>query len=111
MTTSPTSSPSTLALAVNGAVVPTSMDMVWLFRSIERVYGYNIHSSWTGFTVGKPGEKPVYIEGEYQPVQAKGSEQCGIYRLRLLKFYLWAVEHAPTPEAKEYERWLHAQIS
>ena len=103
--------PSPTALAVNQATNVSGIDMVWIFRSMERVYGYNIHASYTGFTVGKPGEKPAYQEGEYTPVQAKGAEQCALYRLRLLKFYLWAVENAPTPELKEYEEWLHVQIA
>lgn len=111
MTKKQPSSISTAALAVNQAVAPSAVDMTWIFRSLERDYSYNIHASYTGFTVGKPGETPVYQDGEYSPVQARGSEQCAIYRLRLMKFFLWAVEHAPTPEMKEYEGWLRAQLT
>lgn len=102
--------PKAVAVAVNHSLTPSGIDMVGIFRSIERDYGYNIQASYNGFTVGKPGEKPVYAEGVYRPVQARGGVQCAEYRLRLLKFYIWAIENTPTPEVLAYDRWLHAQL-
>lgn len=103
-------SPTLTALAVNQQVVQSAIDMGRIFISLERVYGYNVHASYTGVCVGRPGEKPVYSDGEYQPVQAKGAQQCAMYRLRLLTFCIWAMRNAPTPEIKEHEQFLKAQI-